>query len=97
MVQGFFASDSFPVIEVVHPGQEFDRQRVGMGDKGGKRNPGLDGKRLDILPSTRRANTTKNLRWCSQIVQGSVEPIDATKRLWVSNMQGYQWTLTPCR
>ena len=59
-----------------------------MGDKGGKRNPGLDGKRLDILPSTRRANTTKSLRWCSQIVQGSVELIDATKRLWVSNMQG---------
>ena len=68
-----------------------------MGDKGRKRNPGLDGKRLDILLSTRRANTTKSLRWCSQIVQGSVELIDATKRLWVSNMQGYQWILTPYR
>ena len=39
MVQDF-ASDSFPVIEVEHPGQEFDHQRVGMGDKGGKMEPG---------------------------------------------------------
>ena len=81
MVQDFFTSDLFPVIEVEHPVQEFDHQWIGMGDKGRKRNPGLDGKRLDILPSTRRTNTTKSLRWCSQIVQGSVELIDTTKRL----------------
>ena len=32
VVQGLFASDSFRRIEVEHPGQEIDRERVGMGD-----------------------------------------------------------------
>ena len=56
--------------------------RVGMGDNGGKRNLGLDGKRPNILLSTGRANTMKGLlRWRFQIVQDLVELIDATKRL----------------
>ena len=36
VVEGLFASSSLRIIEVEHPGREIDRERVGMGDKGGK-------------------------------------------------------------
>ena len=82
MVLGLFASDSFRMIEVEHPRRQIDRERVGTGDKGGERNPGLDGKKPNILLSTGTVNTTKSLlRRRSQIVQYLVELIDATKRL----------------
>jgi hypothetical protein len=32
VVQGLFASDSLRRVKVEHPGQEIDRERVGMGD-----------------------------------------------------------------
>ena len=69
VVQGFFASNSFRRIEVEHPRQEIDRERVGMGNKGGERNPRLDGKRPNILLGAGGTNTAKSvLRWRSQIV-----------------------------
>lgn len=69
VVQDLFASDSFRRIEVEGRQQEICRERVGMEDKGGKRNSGLDGKRVNILLDMGRTNTAKiTLRWCSQIV-----------------------------
>jgi len=81
VVQGLFASDSFRRIEVKHPGQEINRERVGMGDEGRERNAGLDGERADILLGTGRANTAKGvLRRGSQIVQDLVELINVTDK-----------------
>jgi len=81
VIQGLFASDSFRRIEVKHPGQEIDREGVGMGDEGRERNAGLDGERADILLGTGGTNTTKGvLRWGSQIVQDLVELINVTDK-----------------
>ena len=80
VVQGLFASNSFRRIEVEHPRQEIDRERVGMGNKGGERNPRLDGKRPNILLGAGGTNTAKSvLRWRSQIAQDLVELIDVTR------------------
>ena len=82
VVLDLFVSDSFCMIEVEHPRRQINHERVGMGDKGGERNPGLDGKKPNILLSTGTVNTTKSLlRQRSQIVQYLVELINTTKRL----------------
>src|SRR6266478_1954124 len=74
VVQGLFTSNSLRRIEVEHPGQEIDRERVGMGDKGGERYPGLDRKGADVLLGTRGTNTTKSvLGWGSQVMQDLVQ------------------------
>ena len=44
IVQGIFANNSFRRIEVEQSRQEIDHKRIGMGDEGGIRNPGLAGK-----------------------------------------------------
>ena len=81
VVQGLFASDPFRRIKVKHPGQEINRERVGMGDEGRERNAGLDGERADILLSTGRTNTAKSvLGRGSQIVQNLVELINVAGR-----------------
>jgi hypothetical protein len=61
VVQGLFTSNSLRRIEVEHPGQEIDRERVGMGNKGGEGNPGFDGERADILLGTRRTNAAESI------------------------------------
>jgi len=82
MVQGLFTSNPFRRIEVKHPGQEVDRERVGMGDEGGKRNPRFDWKRSDILLGTGRTNTAESiLGWSPQIVQDLVELIYVTEKV----------------
>ena len=82
VVQGLFASDSFRRIEVEHPGQEVDREGVGVGDKGREGNAGLDGERADILLGTRGTNTAKSVFGRgSQIVQDLVELINVTEKV----------------
>ena len=61
MVQGLLASNSLRRIEVEHPGQEIDRERVGMGDKGGERNSGLDRERADVFLGTGRTNAAESI------------------------------------
>ena len=69
VVQRLFAGDSLRRIEVQHPGQQIDRERVCMGDEGGERNTRFDRERADILLSTGRTNAPKSiLRWCPQVV-----------------------------
>ena len=81
VVQGLFAGNSLRRIEVEHPGQQIDRERVGMGDKGGERNPRLDGKRADVFLGTGGTNTTKGvLGWGSQVVQDLVQLINVTDK-----------------
>ena len=81
VVQGFLAGDSLRRIEVKHPGQEIDCERVGMGNEGGERNPGLDRKGADVLLSTGRTNTAESIfRWGSQVMQDLVELINVTDK-----------------
>ena len=53
-----------------------------MGDKGGERNPWLDGERADVFLGTGGANTAKGvLRWGSQIMEDLVELINITEKM----------------
>ena len=82
VVQGLFTSNPPRRIEVEHPGQEIDRERVCMRDKGREGNSGLDRERADILLSTGRTNTAESiLRRGSQVVQNLVELINVTEKL----------------
>jgi len=90
MVQGLLTSNSLRRIEVEHPGQEIDRERVGMGYKGGERNSRFDWERTDVLLGTRGTNTAKSiLRWSSEVVQDLVELINVVPALenWFSEKQ----------
>ena len=52
-----------------------------MGDKGGERNSGFDGKRANVLLGTGRTNTTKSiLGWSSQVVKDLIELINVTEK-----------------
>jgi hypothetical protein len=89
MVQGLLTSNSLRGIEVEHPGQEIDRERVGMGDKGGERDSRFDGERTDVLLGTGRTNTTKSiLRRSSQVVQDLVELINITEKVSAFHITG---------
>ena len=80
VIQGLLASNTLRRVEIEHSGQEVYREGIGMGDKGGERNPGLDWKRANVFLGTGGANTAKSiLGWGSQIVQDLVELIDVTE------------------
>jgi len=82
VVQGLLASDSFRRVEVQHPGQEIDCERVGMGNEGREGDAGFDGERADVLLGTRGTNTAKSvLGGGSQIVQDLVELINVTEKV----------------
>jgi len=61
VIQGLFASNSLCGIKVKHPGQEIDRERVGMRNEGREGNPGLNRERADILLCAGRTNTAEGI------------------------------------
>jgi len=82
MIQGLFTSDALRRIEVEHPGQEIDREGVGMGNKGGERNAGFDRKGADILLCAGRTNTAKSILGRSpQVVEDLIELINVIPAL----------------